>query len=130
MKKLLLFILLLTACFVSRAQKGLPSLTVLTQGNKISLRGLSVVNDQVVWVSGSNGTVGRSTNGGKDWKWLRVKGFEQSDFRDIEAFDAATALIMAVSKPGEPAYILRTTDAGDSWKVVYENKTPGMFLDA
>jgi photosystem II stability/assembly factor-like uncharacterized protein len=31
---------------------------------------------------------------------------------------------------GEPAYILRTVDGGDSWKVVYENKTKGMFLDA
>ena len=31
---------------------------------------------------------------------------------------------------GEPAYILRTSDAGETWKVVYENKTKGMFLDA
>jgi photosystem II stability/assembly factor-like uncharacterized protein len=30
----------------------------------------------------------------------------------------------------EPAYILRTTDGGENWKVVYENKTKGMFLDA
>ena len=30
----------------------------------------------------------------------------------------------------EPAYILKTTDGGETWKVVYENKTKGMFLDA
>jgi photosystem II stability/assembly factor-like uncharacterized protein len=29
-----------------------------------------------------------------------------------------------------PAYLLRTVDGGASWKIVYENKTPGMFLDA
>jgi photosystem II stability/assembly factor-like uncharacterized protein len=29
-----------------------------------------------------------------------------------------------------PAYILKTVDGGGTWKVVYENKTRGMFLDA
>jgi photosystem II stability/assembly factor-like uncharacterized protein len=127
MKKLFLFLLIAITVSVSHAQKGLPTLTVLTKGTKTSLRGLSVVNDNVIWVSGSNGTVGRSTNGGKDWRWLKVKGFEKTDFRDIEAFDGSTAIIMGV---GEPAYILRTVDGGDSWKVVYENKAKGMFLDA
>jgi photosystem II stability/assembly factor-like uncharacterized protein len=104
-----------------------PELELLTSGTNTSLRGLSVVNDNVVWVSGSKGTVGKSNNGGKTWKWMQVKGFETKDFRDIEAFDGATAVIMAVDTP---AYILKTNDGGDTWKVVYENKTPGMFLDA
>ena len=30
----------------------------------------------------------------------------------------------------EPAYILRTIDGGDTWQLVFENKTKGMFLDA
>lgn len=99
----------------------------VTEGTNTSLRGLSVVNDRVIWVSGSNGTVGRSADSGKTWKWMVVKGFEKTDFRDIEAFDETTAVIMGI---GEPAYILRTANAGESWKVVYENKTKGMFLDA
>ena len=104
-----------------------PVVEMLTSGTATSLRGLSVVNDNVAWVSGSNGTVGKTTNGGKTWKWITVKGFEKNDFRDIEAFDAATAIIMSAA---EPAYILKTNDGGDSWKVVYENKNKGMFLDA
>lgn len=103
------------------------SVELLVSGTKTSLRGLSVVNDNVIWVSGSNGTVGKSSNGGRTWKWLVVKGFEKTDFRDIEAFDGSTAIIMAVA---EPAYILKTIDGGNTWKVVYENKTKGMFLDA
>lgn len=105
----------------------MPEVQILTSGTNTSLRGLSVVNDNVVWVSGSNGTVGKSLNGGKNWTWLTVKGFEDKQFRDIEAFDANTAIIMAVDSP---AYILKTVNGGDSWKVVYENKTKGMFLDA
>ncbi|HVT83685.1 MAG TPA: hypothetical protein VHD35_00715 [Chitinophagaceae bacterium] len=104
-----------------------PELQILTRGTKTSIRGLSVVNDNVIWVSGSNGTVGKTTDGGKTWDWMRVNGFAKSDFRDIEAFDGATAVIMAVA---EPAYILKTNDGGKTWKVVYENKTKGMFLDA
>lgn len=122
---LLFFCLLLTSGPALLAQK--PSVVVLTEGTKSSLRGLSVVNDNVVWVSGSGGTVGRSSNGGKNWKWMTVKGFEKTEFRDVEAFDANTAIIMAAA---EPAYILKTTDGGENWKVVYENKTRGMFLDA
>lgn len=100
---------------------------LLTSASKTSIRGLSVVNDKIIWVSGSGGTVGRSLNNGTTWKWFLIKGFEKIDFRDIEAFDATTAVIMAID---EPAYILKTIDGGETWKQVYENKTKGMFLDA
>lgn len=100
---------------------------MLTSGNHTSLRGLSVVSDNIVWVSGSNGQVGKSLDGGKNWQWMTVPGYEKRDFRDIEAFDGQKAVIMAVA---EPADILKTTDGGKTWKLVYENKTSGMFLDA
>src|SRR6187401_2619781 len=108
-------------------RKTLPKIEILNTEVKTSIRGLSVVNNNVVWVSGSNGMVGKSSNAGKNWKWMTVKGFEKNDFRDIEAFDANTAIIMAIA---DPSYILKTTDGGETWKVVYENKTKGMFLDA
>jgi photosystem II stability/assembly factor-like uncharacterized protein len=127
MKKPFLPFAFLLFPFLLSAQKNLPEISVITQGTKTSIRGLSVVNDAVVWASGSNGTVGKTTDGGKNWKWLTVKGFEKKDFRDIEAFDGTTAIIMSVDTP---AYILKTIDGGQSWKLVYENKTPGMFLDA
>jgi photosystem II stability/assembly factor-like uncharacterized protein len=127
LKNNIAILLVLLVSIQLHAQQNAPEIKILSADAKTSLRGLSVVNDNVVWVSGSNGTIGKSTNGGKNWKWMTVAGFEKSDFRDIEAFDAGTALIMAV---GEPAYILKTNDGGDTWKVVYENKTKGMFLDA
>jgi photosystem II stability/assembly factor-like uncharacterized protein len=113
-------------CFSNLSAQS-PQVEILTSGTKTSLRGLSVVNDNVIWVSGSGGMVGRSNNGGKNWNWFTVKGYEKTEFRDIEAFDASTAIIMGIA---DPAYILKTTDGGESWKVVYENKTKGMFLDA
>jgi photosystem II stability/assembly factor-like uncharacterized protein len=121
--KLFLTCLLIFGAICAHAQK----IEMLTSGNKVSIRGLSVVTDKVIWVSGNNGRVGKSIDGGKTWKWIVVKGFETRDFRDIEAFDAVTALIMAVA---EPANILKTNDGGETWKVVYENHAKGMFLDA
>jgi hypothetical protein len=118
-------IIFFLSAYNGRAQS--PQVHLVTSGTNTNLRGLSVVNDNVVWVSGSNGTVGRSLNAGKNWSWMTVKGFEKKEFRDIEAFDANTAIIIAIDSP---AYILKTTDGGDTWKVVYENRTKGMFLDA
>jgi photosystem II stability/assembly factor-like uncharacterized protein len=103
------------------------SVQLLTSGTKASLRGLSVVTDKIVWVSGSKGTVGKSIDGGKTWTWMNVPGYEKRDFRDVEGFDKKTAVIMAVDTPAD---ILKTTDGGKTWKLVYENKTAGMFLDA
>ncbi len=100
---------------------------MLTSGTKTSLRGLSAVDDKIVWVSGSNGTVGKSLDGGISWEWMTVKGFEKTDFRDIEAFDEKTAVIMGIS---EPAHILKTFNGGESWKLVYADSTKGIFLDA
>lgn len=103
------------------------SIKMLDSSRTESFRGLSVVSNKVVWISGSAGTVGKSIDAGETWEWLKVKGFEKTDFRDIEAFDDKTAVIMGV---GAPAYILRTTDGGKNWQTVYENKDTLMFLDA
>jgi photosystem II stability/assembly factor-like uncharacterized protein len=119
----ILFLFILLICCRSSAQ----TIQLLNTSYKASFRGLSVVSDKTVWVSGSNGTVGRSIDSGKIWKWMTVKGFEKRDFRDIEAFDEVTAIVMTIA---EPAIILKTINGGEDWRVVYENNTPGMFLDA
>lgn len=118
---LILFICILSACASSQSVK------LLNSGSRASLRGLSVVTDNIIWVSGSAGSVGRSLDAGLNWTWMTVPGFEKTDFRDIEAFDKNTAIIMGIA---EPAYILKTTDAGLNWKIVFSDTTKGMFLDA
>lgn len=100
---------------------------LLDSGNRVSLRGLSVVSKKVFWVSGTKGTIGITHNGGQHIQWTTVNGYADRDFRDIEAFDGSTALIMAIDSP---AVILKTTDGGRSWKKVFEDNRSGMFLDA
>ncbi|MSQ78466.1 MAG: oxidoreductase [Flavobacteriaceae bacterium] len=117
----LLTILLLCSTVLS-AQK----IQLLKTGSDASFRGLSVVDDSVLWVSGTKGSVGRSLNGGRTWTFTQVPKFEKMDFRDIEAFNDSTAVIVAASTP---AYILRTADGGETWKEVYKNADPKIFFD-
>lgn len=123
MKKLYVLIGFCLCWSASYAQ----SIKIIASDKKTSIRGLSVVSDKIIWASGTGGTVARSIDGGETWKWLTVKGFEKTDFRDIEAFDGMTALVMGIASP---SYILKTVDGGETWRVVFENKDKGMFLDA
>jgi photosystem II stability/assembly factor-like uncharacterized protein len=114
-------ILILLLCFQTlKAQK----IELLQQGKPTSIRGLSVVDNKIAWVSGSKGYVSITTNGGKIWNWQQVKGYEKADFRDIEAFSDKVAIIMS---SGTPAYILKTTDGGATWDLKYKNEDKPIF---
>ncbi len=101
-------------------------LVVSRLGQDVSLRGLSVVDDRVVWVSGEKGTIALSTDGARSFELRTPPEFAGRDFRDIEGFDERRALALAV---GAPARILATTDGGTSWRPVYRNERPESFLD-
>ena len=94
-----------------------------------SFRGLSVVNEKIVWASGTGGTVIRTTDGGRTWKVMTVPGAEKLDFRDIEAFDSNTAYILSIGN-GENSRIYKTTDSGATWKEQFRNKDEKAFFDA
>lgn len=102
-------------------------ITLLEEKPGISIRGLSVLNNSIAWISGTKGTIAQTSNGGKTWQWLTIPNYTNRDFRDIELIDAHTAIIMAIDTP---AVILKTSDNGKHWEKVLEDKTPGMFLDA
>ncbi|MCZ2391092.1 MAG: glycosyl hydrolase [Acidobacteria bacterium] len=122
-RSLLIFLLLLLAGAVSAQW---VKRTVATEA---SFRGLAVVSKDVVWASGTGGTVIRTTDGGRSWDLGQVPGAERLDFRDIEAFDARTAYILSIGN-GESSRIYKTTDGGKSWKLQFENRDRRAFFDA
>ncbi|WP_261382327.1 WD40/YVTN/BNR-like repeat-containing protein [Mucilaginibacter achroorhodeus] len=120
-------ITIICAFFISVFSSQAQTIINLQSGKKTSIRGLSVVNDKVAWISGSGGTVGITNDGGSNWSWLQVKGYEKSDFRDIEAFSDKEAVIVS---SGTPAYILKTADGGLTWTKHFEQRDTSYFLDA
>ncbi len=120
-----ILLLSLFLCNTSFARK-LPQFEIHTLNTSASFRAISVVDDSVVWLGGSKGTVCLSTNGGVNWKILTVKGFETADFRSLYAFDSLHAV---VANAGSPAVILITKDAGQTWKEVYRNADTAAFFD-
>lgn len=121
MKKLLAGLLLISA-----AQSFAQNPAVLADSLRSGFRGLSVVNEKVIWMSGRKGLVGKSTNGGEKWKWNRVKGCEDLDFRSLQAFDKKNAV---VASAGTPAVIMKTANGGKSWKQSYRSDDSTMFFD-
>lgn len=116
-------ILLTSSWLIGTAQIFTP----LTSNIPASFRGLGTYKNDVIWVSGSSGTAGYSNNAGRDWNWVNPKGYEGFDFRDIAVFSKKEAVIMS---SGSPAVILRTNDAGKTWKEVYKDERTSIFLDA
>ncbi|HTU33294.1 MAG TPA: hypothetical protein VMF66_05785 [Candidatus Acidoferrum sp.] len=103
----------------------------LNVGTAASFRGLSVVNDDVVWASGTQGTVIRTVDRGKTWDVRHVAGAENQDFRGIRAFDAQNAVIMSTGNAEKGlAAIYRTSDGGQSWTLSFAPKTTGVFFDS
>src|SRR5579864_5872093 len=96
-----------------------------------SLRGLSVVSKNLVWASGTGGTVIKTVDGGQSWSVMIVPGAEKLDFRAIRAFDLDNAVVVS-SGPAEKgqARIYRTSDGGKTWKQTFEETRAGIFFDA
>jgi photosystem II stability/assembly factor-like uncharacterized protein len=99
-------------------------------GTTERFRGLAPVSRDVAWVSGTNGTVMRTTDGGATWADVSPSGLgtDLSQFRDIEAFDARHAVILAIGE-GEDSRILVTDDGGASWTETFRNTDPAAFYD-
>jgi photosystem II stability/assembly factor-like uncharacterized protein len=99
----------------------------LQSGTNASFRGMSVVNQDVAWISGTGGTFKSTSDGGKTWQGGTVPGAESFDFRAVQAFSLDTAILMVSAQ--DTGLIYRTTDRGRTWNVQYRNAAKGVFLD-
>ena len=97
-------------------------------GSTASLRGISAVSANVVWASGSAGTVLRTLDRGATCQSVGPPGTSTLQFRDIEAFGPNKALIMSAGV-GTDSRIYRTTDGGQTWTLVFQNTDANAFYD-
>ena len=131
MKRGLMISLLVLATFLAAPPgAGATSLTwqPTPTGTDARLRGLSAVSRHVAWASGSKGTILRTVDGGRTWQQVAPPDTAALDFRDIEAFDARTAVALSIGE-GETSRIYRTADGGRTWTEAFRNTDPAAFYN-
>jgi photosystem II stability/assembly factor-like uncharacterized protein len=131
-KRIVLLVAALALAGTSVAFKSSPgprqfSWELTPTGSTARLRGLSVVSSSVVWASGA-GTVLRTVDSGATWQEVTPPGTEDLLFRDVEAFNAQEAVILAIG-PGEASRVYRTSDGGETWTLTFLNDDPNAFYD-
>ncbi|WP_425276361.1 WD40/YVTN/BNR-like repeat-containing protein, partial [Streptomyces carpinensis] len=94
----------------------------------VRFRGLSAVSRNTAWVAGSGGTVLRTTDGGRNWRNVSPPGAADLEFRDVEAFDARRAVVLAIGE-GEASRVYRTDDGGATWTESFRNTDAHAFYD-
>lgn len=129
-RALMISLLVLATLLTAPPGAGATSLTwrTLPTGTDAQFRGLSAVSKNVAWVSGQRGTVLRTVDGGRSWAQAGPPGTADLDFRDIEAFDAKTAVALSIGE-GESSRIYRTTDGGRTWTETFRNTEPAAFYN-
>jgi photosystem II stability/assembly factor-like uncharacterized protein len=96
-----------------------------TSGSTATLRSVKTLSTTTGWISGTLGTVLRTTNGGTTWQSVGGGNIGTPTIHALTAVDANIAIIG--STPSSTAYIFRTTNGGTRWDTVYQQA--GGFID-
>jgi photosystem II stability/assembly factor-like uncharacterized protein len=130
MRRALTIVLLVLAALMVAPNAGADPLSwrLSPTGTDAQLRGLSVISRHVAWASGARGTVLRTVDGGRTWQQVGPPDTATLELRDIEAFDARTAVAMTIGN-GEDSRIYRTTDGGATWTETFRNTEAAAFYD-
>ena len=98
-----------------------------------SFRGLDAVDRRTAWasggsISGGDGSVWRTTDGGRTWQEVSPPGTTGLSLRDVEARDADTAVVLSIGN-GEASRIWRTDDGGRTWTETFRNTDQAAFYN-
>ncbi|NIG54320.1 oxidoreductase [Chitinophaga sp. Cy-1792] len=123
----LLLLVLLTNMLSLSAQSKYQVSIVCSKPEAASIRALATTTDSAIWVSGTNGKVGRSLNDGNTWEWFMPDpNCDSCDFRSLHAFNRNKAVAIRI---GQPAKAYLTQDGGKTWTNTLSIDTAGIFID-
>lgn len=105
-----------------------PTLTPQSSGTAQGLIAVSPVNSRVVWASGRGGTFVVTTDGGETWRAGVVPGAEALQFRDVQGVSDKVAYLLSIGN-GTDSRIYKTTDAGRTWALQFQNQDSSAFYD-
>jgi photosystem II stability/assembly factor-like uncharacterized protein len=128
MQKSLLSVYFLGLSFLFSGSSFAQSATIQSEA---SYRSVDMLNSSVVWVSGSKGSILKTSDGGKSWQNKCPARYATHDFRGVVVLDMNTVVAISAGEAEKgQALVIRTNNEGETWQVVFESKEKGVFLDA
>jgi photosystem II stability/assembly factor-like uncharacterized protein len=118
-------LIILSAC--KKKERYTFHFTSLDTPTQASIRGLSVINENNLWISGSGGSVFRTNDGGKSWIDCSISKEKENDFRSLHAFDSLRAIVIGINNP---AIIYSTINGGNSWTEMDSISATGLFFNS
>lgn len=108
----------------------LPTWQLLPTNSTQQFRGLAPVSDLVAWVSGTNGTVLRTTDGGTTWASVGPELSDRAEvqFRDIQAWSASRAVILSIGE-GAASRVYTTSNGGLTWAKTFVSAEEKAFYN-
>jgi photosystem II stability/assembly factor-like uncharacterized protein len=98
--------------------------------NKASFRAIDRLGADNIWVSGSKGSILKSTYGGTTWKNVCPNRFSDFDFRGIAVLNKNEIIAISSGDGSEgKAFCIKSTNGGLTWEVVLDKKEKGVFFD-
>ncbi|MBK6523964.1 MAG: hypothetical protein IPG08_17570 [Sphingobacteriaceae bacterium] len=126
-KEIVIIVMSIFLCKSNFAQEAL-SVNYFNTLPKLSIRALEVLNDNTVWFAANRGVWGYTEDAGKTWHIDSLKvDSVYPQYRSIAVLNDSTVLLLGISSP---AYLLKTSNKGKTWKVVYKNAHPKAFFDS
>lgn len=98
--------------------------------SKASFRAIDRLDTDNIWISGSKGSVLKSTDGGISWKNVCPMQFKDFDFRGIAILNKNEIIAMSAGDGSEgKAFCIKTNDGGQNWEVILTKTEKGVFFD-
>ncbi|MES2393171.1 MAG: hypothetical protein V4555_16130 [Acidobacteriota bacterium] len=120
--------ILLAALFIATTASA--QWTLLDSHSTADFRGIDNVGHGIVWVSGTQGTILRSTDNGATWQRCTTPpGADKLDFRGIQAFDAQRAVAMSAGT-GDLSRLYVTNNGCQTWSLFFTDPDADGFFDA
>lgn len=121
-----LFALLLSICFFSTQAQWEKAVKI----SESSFRSIDASQEPRVWAGGSGNTILSSADNGITWTKQIVANEFKLDFRGIAAINDQKVVAVSAGLAEEgAAKIFLSEDGGKSWKLTFDSKETGVFMD-
>lgn len=122
--KLIILTMVILSCSKTDSK---PQLVQMESPTKSLLQAISIVDENIAWVSGHNASFIRTTDGGTSWELFTHPTGDSLQFRDVHGFNEAKAVLMTAG-PGSLSRIFTFTTP-DMWEENFVMQDSLGFLD-